>query len=120
MLYDDGDYGYKAVLVGFQVKLVTKAILNKGLFFADDDRVTQVQKGKWKLYYQIRNGVYFNHKYGKNFGVRSLRSLGIFIKYQGFVVKNFLHNKKYELSDLKVFYDAYRDGMKGRLGKREH
>lgn len=118
LLYDDSDYGYRAVLAGYKIRLVTKAKLNKDLFFADVDRVTKVQKGKWKLYYQIRNGVYFNQKYGKNFAVRTVRSFGIMMKYQGFVLKNLLFNKKYELSDLKVFYNAYRDGMTGRLGKK--
>jgi GT2 family glycosyltransferase len=118
LLYDDSDYGYRAILAGYQIKLVTQATLNKELFFANDDRVTQVQKGKWKLYYHIRNTVYFNRQYGKNWWVRWLRSLGVMLQYQGYVVKNLMFNKKYVLSDLKVFYEAYRDGMKGRLGKK--
>lgn len=118
LLYDDSDYGYRAILAGYQIKLVTQATLNKELFFANDDRVTQVQKGKWKLYYHIRNTVYFNRQYGKNWWVRWLRSLGVMLQYQGYVVKNLMFNKKYVPSDLKVFYKAYKDGMKGRLGKR--
>lgn len=119
LLYDDSDYGYRAVLAGYQIRLVTKAVLNKELFFADDDRVAKIQKGKWKLYYHIRNTVFFNKKYGKNIGVSSFRSLGVLFQYQGYVMKNILFNKKYELNDLKVFYEAYRDGVTGKLGKKE-
>ena len=118
LLYDDSDYGYRAVLAGWHLKLVTKALINKELLFVNDDRVTQVQKGKWKLYYHIRNTVYFNRKYGKNYSVRVLRSLGVLLQYQGYVLKNILFNKKYELTDLKVFNKAYRDGIKGNLGKQ--
>lgn len=117
LLYDDSDYGYRSVSVGYQIKLVTRAILNKEKFFANDDRVTQVQKGKWKLYYHIRNTVYFNRKYGKNVWVRNLRSLGVMLQYHSYVLKNVLFNKKYQLNDMKEFYHAYRDGKDGRLGK---
>ena len=94
--------------------------MNKELLFVNDDRVTQVQKVKWKLYYHIRNTVYFNRKYGKNYGVRVLRSLGVLLQYQGYVLNNILFNKKYDLTDLKVFNKAYRDGIMGNLGKNYH
>lgn len=117
LLYDDSDYGYRAILAGYQIRLITKAVLNKELFYADDDRVTKVQKGKWKLYYHIRNTVYFNKKYGKNFMVRTLRPIAVFLKYEGYALKNLSFNKKYNASDMKAFMLAYRDGIKGKLGK---
>lgn len=119
LLYDDSDYSYRTVLADYQVRLVPGAILNKEKFFANDDRVTQVQKGKWKLYYHIRNTVYFNRRYGKNAGVKYLRSLGVMLRYQGYVLKNLPFNKKYNLSDIETFYKAYRDGINGKLGKYE-
>lgn len=118
LLYDDSDYSYRTVLAGYEVRIVTKAKLNKELFFAEDDRVVQVQKGKWKLYYHIRNTVYFNRKYGKNFLVRNLRSIFVLIQYLMYVAKNFLYNNKYDLKDMRIFCLAYLDGVKGRLGKR--
>ena len=118
LLYDDSDYSYRAILAGYEIRLVTKAVLNKELFFAEDDRVTKVQKGKWKLYYHIRNTVFFNRKYGKNVWVRNYRSLGVMLLYQSYVLKNILFNKKYKISDLKVFYEAYRDGLTGKLGRK--
>ena len=119
LLYDDSDYSYRTVLAGYQVKLVAKAVLNKEKFFAADDRVTQVQKGKWKLYYHIRNTVYFNRQYGKNVWVRNLRPIGVMLQYQGYVLKNILFNRKYCRSDLHTFFQAYKDGINGKLGKRE-
>ena len=118
LLYDDSDYGYRAVLAGYQIRLVTKAVLYKELFFANDNRVIQVQKGKWKLYYHIRNTVYFNRQYGHNAFVRTIRPLAVLLQYESYVLKNILFNKKYEMSDLTTFFHAYSDGLNGKLGKR--
>jgi GT2 family glycosyltransferase len=119
LLYDDSDYGYRAILAGWRIKLVTKAILNKEMFFQDDNRVTRVQKSKWKLYYHIRNTVYFNRKYGKNAFVRTLRPFAVLMEYEGYVLKNLPFNNKYNISDAKTFFRAYLDGMKGRLDRRQ-
>lgn len=119
LLYDDSDYGYRAILAGYQIKLATRATLNKELFFANDDRVTQVQKGKWKLYYHIRNTVHFNRQYGKNWWVRHLRPIAVWMEYECYVLKNLPLNKKYATGDLLIFWQAYKDGVKGRLGKNE-
>lgn len=118
LLYDDSDYGYRAIIAGWCIKLVTKAILNKELFFINDDRETQVKKGKWKLYYHIRNSVYFNKMYGKNVLVKHFRPIGLLIKYMIFVMKNIFINDKYTWSDINVFYQAYMDGNNNKLGKR--
>lgn len=112
LLYDDSDYGYRTVLAGYQIKLVTKAILSKEKFFENEDRVTQVKKGKWKLYYHIRNSVYFNQMYGKNVLVRKCRPFGLWVKYECFVLKNILFNDKYTLKDARVFWNAYWDGVR--------
>lgn len=119
LLYDDSDYSYRTVISGYKVRFVTNAILNKELFFANDDIVTKRKKGKWKLYYHIRNTVYFNKKYGKNWLVRNIRPLGVLIKYECFVLRNIFVNDKYTWKDCSVFLTAYIDGVKNKLGKRE-
>ena len=119
LLYDDSDYGYRTILAGFDVKLITKAILNKELFFDKSSIIEQRRKTKWKLYYHIRNTVYFNKNYGKNFVVRNIRSSFVLLEYIAYVLKNVLFNNKYELKDIKTFFEAFSDGYKGRLGKRE-
>lgn len=118
LLYDDSDYGYRVKLAGYKIKLITKAILQKELFFDNNSIIEQRRKTKWKLYYHIRNTVYFNRKYGKNFLVRNLRSIFVLIQYLMYVVKNFLFNNKYDLKDISTFYSAYIDGFKGRMGKK--
>lgn len=118
LLYDDSDYSFRTVLAGYEVRLVTKAVLNKEKFFADNDRQTQVKKGKWKLYYHIRNSVYFNRQYGKNVFVRNIRPFGLLLKYECYVLKNIFFNDKYILKDMRQFACAYYDGVKGMLGKK--
>lgn len=118
LLYDDSDYCYRAVLAGYKVKLVTDAILNKELFYANENIVEKRKKGKWKLYYHIRNTVYFNRKYGRNWFVRNLRSLAVLIEYESYILKNIFVNDKYEWNDFLVFFHAFNDGINGRLGKK--
>jgi len=118
LLYDDSDYGYRAILEGFDIKLITKAILNKELFFDKCDIIEQRRKSKWKLYYHIRNTVYFNKKYGKNFMIRNIRSFCVLLAYITYVLKNVLFNNKYDLKDIKTFCAAFLDGYNGHLGKR--
>ena len=119
LLYDDSDYCYRAVLAGYKVELVTDAILNKVLFYANESIVEKRKKGKWKLYYHIRNSVYFNKKYGSNIAVQYIRSLGILIKYYGFVLKNICFNDKYGWNDIMTFTQAFNDGISEKLGRRK-
>lgn len=117
LLYDDSDYSLRTVLAGYGVRLVTTARLYKELFFSSDDRVTARRKGKWKLYYHIRNTVYFNRRYGRNRLVRTLRPLTVLLKYELYVFKNLPFNRKYSLRDARDFLTAYRHGLQNRLGK---
>ena len=118
LLYDDSDYGYRAILEGFQIRLVTGAKLYKELFYKKENREAQVQNGKWKLYYHIRNTVYFNRTYGRNWFVRKLRPIAVLLEYEGYILKNIFFNKKYFWTDFIVFFQAYKDGIKGILGRR--
>lgn len=117
LLYDDSDYSLRTVLAGYRVRLVTDAILNKELFFANDDIVTARQKGKWKLYYHIRNTVWFNRTYGRNCFVRILRPVAVLLQYELYVLKNLPFNKKYTIRDARDFLTAYRHGCNNTLGK---
>ena len=119
LLYDDSDYSYRTVLAGYEIRLVKKAVLDKEFFFQNDNRITQVQKGKWKLYYHIRNTVYFYRCYGKNIWVKTICPLLVLIQYESYIVKNLLFNKKYSFVDLTVFFHAFLDGINNRLGKKQ-
>lgn len=118
LLYDDSDYGYRAKLAGYNIKLITKAILQKELFIDNSSIIEQRRKTKWKLYYHIRNTVYFNRKHGKNFMVQHIRPFFLLMQYLLFLSKNLLFNNKYDLKDISSFFLAYLDGVIGRLGKR--
>lgn len=117
LLYDDSDYSLRAVLAGYRVRLVTDGILNKELFFANDDIATARQKGKWKLYYHIRNTVWFNRTYGRNWLVCTLRPVAVLLQYELYVLKNLPFNKKYTIRDARDFLTAYRHGCNNTLGK---
>lgn len=117
ILYDDSDYSYRTVQAGFTVKLVTKAILYKELFFQEDCKEVIIRKGKWKLYYHIRNSVYFNKVYGHNFMVKFIRPIALLFKYYFVLLYNIPRNNKYECCDFSRFTRAYLDGIHGKLGK---
>ena len=68
---------------GVWMMMFTPRLIVWSAYFADDDRVAQVQKGKWELYYHIRNTIYFNQTYGRNWFVRKVRPFGLLLKYGG-------------------------------------
>lgn len=116
---DDTGYCLRAHLAGFTIVYAVNALMDKHKFFTDDTWTTRNQKKKWKRYYQVRNSAYLNHHYGRNWGVRYLRS---WIGVVGYVVPAVLSmpfSKAWKWSDLSVLWQAYRDGINERLGKRE-
>lgn len=117
ILYDDTDYSFRATESGFGVFIVTTAILNKELFRSKFSYEEIAKKNKWKLYYHVRNTTYFNKRYGKNFGVKYVRSFFLFLKYELIVLKNCLTNDIFSWADCREFFFAFRDGMRGNLGK---
>lgn len=117
ILYDDSDYSYRAILAGFMVYIVPDATLFKELFNQDESRETIIRKGKWKLYYNIRNSVYFNKVYGRNFMVKYIRTAAQFFRYCLVVIFNIFRNKKYEWRDFLLVSKAYFDGIQCKLGK---
>lgn len=118
LLYDDSDYSYRAVLAGYEVRLIPMAILNKEKFLDNTDVDTRVKRDKWKYYYHIRNSVFFNKTYGKNLFVRFFRPIGLMLKYEALVFKNIPCNDRYCIKDMIIFMQAYIDGVKGNLGQR--
>ena len=120
ILFDDSDYSYRAVLAGFKVKLVSSAVMGKELFKSNADAVTAFRKTNWKVPYMLRNTVYFNKTYGRNFAVRYVRTFFSMFKFECCVAKNILFNKKYDIYDFARLFRAYRDGMAGRLGKIDY
>lgn len=116
---DDTDYCLRAHLAGFGLLYVPDALMDKHRFFSNDTWTTRNQKKKWKRYYQIRNEAYLNHHYGRNFGVRYLRSL---IGVAGYVVPALLtmpFSSAWQWRDLSMLWQAYQHGIHEQLGKRQ-
>ncbi|KGI60834.1 glycosyltransferase family 2 protein [Prevotella sp. S7 MS 2] len=115
---DDTDYCLRTHLSGFRLQYIPDALMDKHKFFNDDTWVTRNQKKKWKRYYQIRNEAYLNHHYGRNWGVRYLRS---FIGMIGYIIPALFtmpFSKAWQWKDLPMLWQAYSDGIHERLGKR--
>lgn len=113
---DDTDYCLRAWTAGFKLLYVPDAILDKHHFFVNDSWTTRNQKKKWKRYYQVRNTAYLNHHYGKNWGVRYLRSL---INVSGYMIIAFItipFSKAWKWGDMSMLRKAYLDGIHERLG----
>lgn len=115
---DDTDYCLRAHLAGFKLLYVPQALMDKYVFFSTDSWTERNRKKKWKRYYQVRNTAYLNHCYGRNWGVRYLRS---FIGMLGYYLPALLtmpFTSAWQLKDLAMLWQAYTDGINGRLGKR--
>lgn len=115
---DDTDYCLRAHLAGFKLLYVLQALMDKHIFFSNESWTERNRKKKWKRYYQVRNTAYLNHCYGRNWGVRYLRS---FIGLLGYYIPALLtmpFTSAWQLKDLAMLWQAYTDGINGRLGKR--
>ncbi len=115
---DDTDYCLRTHLAGFKLLYVPEALMDKHLFFSQDNWTTRNQKKKWKRYYQVRNEAYLNHHYGKNWGVRYVRSL---IGVLGYIIPALITMpfcKAWQMKDISTLWKAYQDGIHERLGKR--
>lgn len=115
---DDTDYCLRTHLAGFKLLYVPEALLDKHLFFSHDTWTTRNKKKKWKRYYQVRNEAYLNHHYGKNWGVRYVRSL---IGVLGYIIPALITMpfcKAWQLRDIPTLWKAYQDGIHEKLGKR--
>ena len=116
IFFDDTDYSYRAVQAGFRVVYVPDAVLEKEKFFTSDTWVVKQQKKKWKRRYQIRNAAYFNHHYGRHFGVRYVRP---FVSALGSISTALwlaIWRRGYSWTDVKSFWKAYLDGVSEHLG----
>jgi hypothetical protein len=92
--------------------------MDKHKFFSDDTWTTRNQKKKWKRYYQVRNEAYLNHHYGRNWGVKHLRSFIGVVGYWVPAVLSMPFTKAWQWKDLQTLWQAYKDGINEKLGKR--
>ena len=113
---DDTDYCLRTVAAGFKILYVPSALMDKHKFFSNDTWAERNVKKKWKRFYQIRNAAYLNHKYGRNWGVRYLRSFNSLAGYVVTALFTAPFSRAWKLSDIPRLVRAYRDGIAHRLG----
>lgn len=113
---DDTDYCLRTVAAGFKILYVPAALMDKHKFFSNDTWAERNEKKKWKRFYQIRNAAYLNHKYGRNWGVRYLRSFNSLAGYVLTALFTAPFSRAWKLADIPRLVRAYRDGIAHRLG----
>jgi len=117
LFYDDSDYSYRAVCEGYEVLHVPGAVLDKASADSGLGRVEQVVRNKWRLEYHLRNTAYFCKKHGKNVFFRYCGSWPLYLHMFAAICCNLPRNGKYRFKDIKMLFDMYSRGIKGRLGK---
>lgn len=105
ILYDDTDFAYRTSKVT-KIGFVKDAILHKQII-----PNPQVTPWTWKSYYAIRNSVYFDRKFGKNFSVRKIRPL---LRIIDMIIRAIL---KLKIHRVKWILKAYRDAVTNNMGK---
>jgi GT2 family glycosyltransferase len=119
ILYDDSEYGYKSILAGYKIKLVSSAIFYKEFFLSKLTIKELIKANKWKTNYHVRNTAYFNKKYGKNVLVKKIRPFACMLKYELYICKNIIFNNKYCIKDFINIYKSYKRGINNTLGKMD-
>lgn len=106
ILFDDTDYAHRAS-EKTKIRYVKNAKLHKKII------PVKVDGGawSWKNYYNMRNSVYFEKKYGKNFRVKYIRS----VLRLGDLLLRALYRRRFKRA--KWIIRSYIDGITGRMGK---
>ncbi|WP_256010007.1 glycosyltransferase family 2 protein [Desertivirga xinjiangensis] len=113
ILYDDTDYSARVFNAGFKVGFVKSAIMTK--------KINNPAMGisvDWKLYYQIRNQIIIDRKFGNPF-ITVSRALFSNVKRVGAVVKLSLRKKTFAdfPKHVSAIGKAVRDGFNFQLAE---
>lgn len=104
ILFDDTDYAHRASEVT-QIRYVRKALLKKMIIPNSSIRWS------WKSYYNFRNSVFFEKRYGKNWMVRNISPL---LRLLDLLTRALLKCNFYRI---KWLIKGYSDGVHSRMGK---
>ncbi|MBD5214588.1 MAG: glycosyltransferase [Bacteroidales bacterium] len=117
IFYDDTDYCLRTRLAGFKIIYAPEALIDKYKFFTDASWLERTKAKRWKRFYQVRNGAWFHHHYGKTWGVRNLRSLNAMLGFMLPALVLGLTTSAYKAGDAWRFIRAWRSGRRERLGR---
>lgn len=106
ILYDDTDYALRCIKYT-KIYMIPSAILHKQIIPSKDKKRLMDSKN----YYDIRNSIVFDRKYGENILVRNLRPIILWLD----LTIRALVLRKY--SNFKIINKAYKDGVRGNMGK---
>lgn len=117
IFYDDTDYCLRASLAGFKILYVPDALMDKQKFFSSASWLERTKAKRWKRFYQVRNGAWFHHHYGKSWGVRNVRSFNAMLGYMLPALLLGLFTSAYKAGDAGRFVKAWNAGRHERLGR---
>lgn len=111
--YDDSDYAQR-LQVYSDIIFATNAKLHRQLAVKTDDNVIKrAEPYNWRNYYKIRNNIIFDKRYGKNWKVRQLSPILLFIHHIVISIRN--HHFK---NNAPIICKAFIDGIMKKTGKR--
>lgn len=115
IFWDDTEFSYRAYKAGFKIVYAPLAHLFKEDLTNGQSDV--VIKRSWKYPYMLRNEVFFVKKYSPLFA-GFIRLVMMLVQYLLGITIHLLRNDgKYVFKDYAVCLQAYKDGIKGKLGK---
>ena len=117
IFYDDTDYCIRTLQAGFKLIYVPQALMDKQKFFSNVTWLERTRAKRWKRFYQVRNGSWFHHRYGKTWGVRNIRPFNAMLGYMVPALFLGLFTKAYRAGDAARFVRAYREGRREQLGR---
>lgn len=115
ILWDDTDYSYRTVKAGLKVKYIPSAILNKENLTSGNQPKQQYRS--WKVFYNLRNTVYFINEHAENNFYR-IKAQMLFAQYfLGYIKHLISFDGYYKIKDLELLFTAYNRGKNKKLGK---
>lgn len=108
ILYDDTDYAQR-ILKYTKIIYIVNAHLFRQLPFKRNTKSSQLG---WKDYYSIRNNMYFDKKYGKNFAVRKISPQ---LMFAHLVISTIF--KGHIKSNMPIIIKAWKDATLNKMGK---
>ncbi|MHC3376554.1 glycosyltransferase [Ligilactobacillus equi] len=112
LLYDDSDYAQR-LQAHSQILYVTAAKLHRQLSTLEQQFPSGKYFYNWKDYYQVRNNILFNKKYGQTWAVRHLSQ---FMIGPRLLIRS-ARNRSLK-NDGPLIIKAWKDGILGKTGMR--